>query len=554
MSSARGRTQLEQMQARITALRARLGEAHDKTPAISSEALDDLSTTLEELRVAQEEINDQNNDLRAAQGQIDQERQRYHDLFDFAPDGYMVTDAAGTILEANIAAAALLGAPAAVLCGKPLTVFVAEKDKRSFREALIRWQRARTDSVKWEFELVGRAKEPMAAEATVAPIWSSTNQVIGLRWMLRDITERRQAEVHIRQLNANLEERVRERTEELRAANADLEDDIAERQRAEVALRQALERSRDLYQISQSIGLVHSPDDVLQALMLSNHLKRVHRAGILLFNKPWQDALPANCHVLASWRGESQLPAIVGQVFELKKYGFESLFERDQPVHIEDVTNDPRLNDAARALFLSIQSRSLLLFPLIAAGQWYGMLTMHTGAPNAVSSEDIRHLRGLVDQAAVAIYNIRLLETEAEARQEAEKANQLKLKFLAMISHELRTPLTSIKGFATTLLARDVTWDEIDQRDFISTINTEADKLTEMIEQLLDLSRLEAGQLRIQLAAHALADIVSRAAPTLRTIAAQHALRIELDPTLPPVRADAQRNVSRGLQQLRSRV
>ena len=78
-----------------------------------------------------------------------------------------------------------------------------------------------------------------------------------------------------------------------------------------------------------------------------------------------------------------------------------------------------------------------------------------------------------------------MLEAESKARREAEEANELKLKFLAMISHELRTPLTSIKGFATTLLAEDVEWDPAVQRDFFHTIDEEADKLSELIEQLL---------------------------------------------------------------------
>jgi signal transduction histidine kinase len=106
-------------------------------------------------------------------------------------------------------------------------------------------------------------------------------------------------------------------------------------------------------------------------------------------------------------------------------------------------------------------------------------------------------LQGLVDEVAMGIYNFILLKTEAQARQEAEKANNLKLKFLAMISHELRTPLTSIKGFSTSLLADDVEWKPENQRDFIETINVEADKLSDLIEQLLDLSRLEAGTMRI---------------------------------------------------------
>ena len=135
----------------------------------------------------------------------------------------------------------------------------------------------------------------------------------------------------------------------------------------------------------------------------------------------------------------------------------------------------------------------------------------------------------------------RLLAIEAEARREAERANELKLKFLAMISHELRTPLTSIKGFASTLLADDVSWDIASQHDFIETINVEADKLTEMIEQLLDLSRIEAGTLRISPTECSMEEVFTSAMPQLKMLTTDHQLRIELPEGLPKIKADSQR-------------
>jgi PAS domain S-box-containing protein len=135
----------------------------------------------------------------------------------------------------------------------------------------------------------------------------------------------------------------------------------------------------------------------------------------------------------------------------------------------------------------------------------------------------------------------RMFAIEAEARREAERANELKLKFLAMISHELRTPLTSIKGFASTLLAEDVSWDVASQHDFIETIDVEADKLTEMIEQLLDLSRIEAGTLRISPSECSLDEIFSLAMLQLQSLTEDHHLVVDLPSGLPKVRADAQR-------------
>ena len=134
------------------------------------------------------------------------------------------------------------------------------------------------------------------------------------------------------------------------------------------------------------------------------------------------------------------------------------------------------------------------------------------------------------------------LERRVEERTaELKHSNEMRLRFLAMISHELRTPLTSIKGFATTLLARDVTWDADSQREFIATIDVEADKLTNMIEQILDLSSIEAGILRITPRAVALQDIVAGAQAELYRIAFGHNLLLDIPAGLPPIKADKER-------------
>jgi two-component system sensor histidine kinase KdpD len=151
------------------------------------------------------------------------------------------------------------------------------------------------------------------------------------------------------------------------------------------------------------------------------------------------------------------------------------------------------------------------------------------------------HIRGLLDQAAVAIYTMLLLEAEAKARKQAEKANDHKLKLLATISHEMRTPLTSIKGFATTLLADDVEWEPDSQRDFIETINQEADKLTELIEHLLSHSRLESGTLTMVRSPQPVEEIVSLAMAQIQTLAANHNLIVNILEGLPAVRADPRR-------------
>src|SRR5881409_173381 len=96
--------QIEEMRLRAGTLRERSIAADGSEPELVSEALEDLSTALEELRVSAEQLREQNEALQAAQLELAAQRRRYQELFDLAPDGYLVTDRRGTIEEANRAA------------------------------------------------------------------------------------------------------------------------------------------------------------------------------------------------------------------------------------------------------------------------------------------------------------------------------------------------------------------------------------------------------------------------------------------------------------------
>jgi two-component system, OmpR family, sensor histidine kinase KdpD len=147
----------------------------------------------------------------------------------------------------------------------------------------------------------------------------------------------------------------------------------------------------------------------------------------------------------------------------------------------------------------------------------------------------------LINQLTITLFNLKLLDVEEKSRQMAERADEIKTEFLAMISHELRTPLTSIIGFTTTLLAENITWNPDEQRDFIHTIQHETDRLQELIDHLLDLSRLEVGMLPILKKPETLLKIFQDANSQLQILTEKHHLSIDLPDQLPLVDVDAKR-------------
>jgi len=118
--------------------------------------------------------------------------------------------------------------------------------------------------------------------------------------------------------------------------------------------------------------------------------------------------------------------------------------------------------------------------------------------------------------------------------------DRMKTSLISTVSHELRTPLAAIKGYASTLLAEDVTWDRESTREFLEIISDESDRLSDLVNNLLDLSRLEAGSLHIQPVECKIEEIIERAAKRSLTFPG-HRLHVTLAPALPPLYADQPR-------------
>ncbi|MFN6463433.1 MAG: PAS domain S-box protein [Nostoc sp. DedVER02] len=167
-----------------------------------------LRETLEELQIVEEELRQQNGELAIARETAESERQRYQDLFEFAPDAYLVTDIAGIIKEANYVTAALLSVKQNHLIGKPFILFIAEPDRKGFMNKLANLQQVQD----WEVCLKSQGGTTFPASAKMVAMYNSQGQQVGWRWLLCDISEqqailrlRQQAEKDLHRINAVLQ-------------------------------------------------------------------------------------------------------------------------------------------------------------------------------------------------------------------------------------------------------------------------------------------------------------------------------------------------------------
>ena len=318
--------------------------------------------------------------------------------------------------------------------------------------------------------------------------------------------------------------------------------DITDHKQVELALRKTLDRTREQFDLSRKMSLARKPEAVLKTLMSANELRSAQRAALLFFDNP-KVGPDRGVEVTAAWQSSQNLSAWSSESNLYEEPAFWELLQPNRTVIITGIQSNPRLTPAVRDFLLVGQIKTLVIFPLVTLGDWLGCLLVYFQQEHYFDHIELRLLKVLVDQATITLFNLHLLEVEEESRHEAERANEIKTEFLAMISHELRTPLTSIIGFTTTLLAEDVVWEPDEQRDFIQTIQHEANRLQELIDHLLDLSRLEAGMMPISQESHSLHEILEDALPQFHILTSRQKLTMHLPAHLLPVYVDAKRIV-----------
>ena len=180
-------------------------------PELLIDSIRELRTALEELHVAEEELRQQNEELEVTRRVVERERQRYQDLFEFAPDGYLVTDRQGIVREANSAAAVLLNLSQKFLIGKPLANFIPDEERSAFRSQLNRLQNIERLR-EWEVRLKRRGDDRFDAALSVVSVRDWEGTLLGWRWLIRDVTARKQAELEISKMqlqNVQLQEAAR---------------------------------------------------------------------------------------------------------------------------------------------------------------------------------------------------------------------------------------------------------------------------------------------------------------------------------------------------------
>ena len=432
----------------------------------------------------------QSRQQRLAQSKFDREalrvqQRRNASLLQLSLDAIVMMDKEGTIIEWNPAAEAMFGlSRARTLGGNFAEIMVPPTLRPAYRDALARHLQSGENRVleqRLEVWALNAGGHKFPVELTVARYDDGAQPTFIAS--LHDITDRKNAEQAMQRAHAELEQRVAERTAKWSAANTQLQLKIADLQRAEERLAASAQRLR---------GVLESISDAFVALDAQWRFTYVNAQALHLMNKTRDELLGRD--VAEGFPGARAL------IFE---EGWQQKLEQGQPVTLETYYSPWKI--------------------------WLEIHAYPSEDGLSIYFQDISARRA--DQFALE-----------EATRQADAANAAKSEFIGRISHELRTPLNAILGFGQLLEKQALTTQ---QHESVGYILKSGAHLLELINEVLDIARIESGQSEFNVESVAIAPAIAQACALMRPIAAARSIELRLGASTPAdqhyVSADPQR-------------
>jgi len=417
----------------------------------------------------------------------------------------------GIITSWNRGAERIYGYTAEEVIGQPVSILVPpemEDDVPALLERLRRGERID------HYETVRRTKDGrrLNISLTISPIRDDQGRIIGASTFARDVTAQVQARRQLEESRRQLEE-----------LNIELEQTIEELERQRNAAEAEAERMHRLHRVASALTASLEPERVIEAIVDEAIAAFDARAcGVV--------ELSADGRELAVVQSRGYAPERLRPFMRIP-------LDRRGPTRDAVVNGEPVFIGSPAELSerypgitpLSSRDCAWIALPLQARGRTIGALALTFDRPHEFTEADRTFAAMLASQCAQALDRAHLYASERQARELAQEASRAKSNFLAVMSHELRTPLTAILGYGALLEDEIVGPLNEQQRVQVRRMRESGRHLLGLIDQILSLSRIEAGRELVDAQAVDAAKLLRDVATMVRPLASRAGLALELE-------------------------
>ena len=321
----------------------------------------------------------------------------------------------------------------------------------------------------------------------------------------------------------------------LEESYADLERKVESRTRE---LAQSVEELRALGEVSQAVNSTLDLTTLLATIVAKAvQLSNSEAGAIYVYDEERKEFRLRATHGMS----KALIDAIAGERIDLRDTTIGAAALHRAPIQLPNLDDVPR--SAIQELILNTGFHALLVVPLLRPEHIEGALVIRRRAPGSFSKATIDLLDTFASQSVLAIQNARLFSDIEEKGHQLAIASQHKSQFLANMSHELRTPLNAILGYTELML--DEIYGAVPQRmhGVLKRVQSNGRHLLGLINDVLDLSKIEAGQVTLSIANYSLEDVLQGVFVALESLARDKEVALQLDVpvSLPMARGDERR-------------
>ena len=425
---------------------------------------------------------------------------KFMDLLEMAPDAMVIANSEGKIVLVNAQTERLFGYQREELLGNELELLMPERFRLKHIHHRKKYDRKpKTRPMGLDLDLFGKKKngDEFPVEISLSPLQLSGNSGSIVIAAIRDITRQKEAETRIKQLNENLENQVKIRTQLLEKA-------LANEKAAKTEILENQQRLAFLTQASSVINSSLNDEDTLNNIANVIVPDVADWCAIDIAEEDGSIQRRIARHKVSENSALIYELAVLSPPFSEQNPFLPRIIEKAEwyPQLKAEELSIPGTRDKGWQLAVMLSPKSAIILPLINRDQYYGSITLvRTNSGNAYSARDFDFAKEISWRSAVAIENSRLYSKSEIINQELEKrvaARTIELEainkeleaFSYSVSHDLRAPLRSIDGFSNKLLKDYSHLLDETGKDYFHRVMNASKKMGHLIDDLLKLARL----------------------------------------------------------------